>query len=246
MAFYADFAGYYEAIFPLREAAAAFLQERLPARGRLLDLGCGTGRYCARLAGPERPCEGADPDPGMIARARELVPDGAWHELGMEDVARLPAGGYAGVFCIGNVLPHLPVPALPAFLGDVHRLLEPDGTWIFQTVNFDPLLDLAEYEFPPLLDQGRGLCFLRSYRRISADRLSFRTRLARDGREIFAGETDLHPRTSAQYRALHEAAGFTLVEHAADWSGKPFTSTEPGGSVWVWRRSARSATDGTP
>ena len=236
MAFYSDFAGHYETIFPLREAAADFLDQRLPSRGRVLDLGCGTGRYCARLTRPDRPCEGADPDPGMIERARELDPAGAYHLLGMEDIGRLTAGGYVGIFCIGNVLPHMSVTALPTFLARLRDLLRPGDAWIFQTVNFDPLLDLAEYEFPVIRHEGRGLSFRRNYREITADHLVFHTSLAdRDG-EVFTGATDLHPRTSGQYRALHEGAGFALVDHAADWSGRPYAAAESGGSVWVWRR----------
>jgi len=236
MSFYSDFAGHYETIFPLREAAAAFLEERLSGNGRLLDLGCGTGRYCVRLTRPDRPCEGADPDPGMIERARELDPAGAYHLLGMEDIDRLPAGGYAGIFCIGNVLPHMSVATLPEFLVRLRDLLRPGGAWIFQTVNFDPLLDLAEYEFPVIRHEGCGLAFQRHYREISADHLVFHTSLEDGGGEVFAGVTDLYPRTSGQYRALHGEAGFVLVDHVADWSGRPYMAAESGGSVWVWRR----------
>lgn len=236
MAFYTDFAGHYEAIFPLREAAVSFLEKWLPPEGRLLDLGCGTGHYASRLGRPDRPCEGADPDPGMIECARELAPEGVFRLMGMEGLGLLPAGHFAGVFCIGNVLPHLAVPALPDFLSQLHHVLAPGGVWICQTVNFDHLLDLTDYEFPVIRHDERGLSFRRSYRGITPERLTFHTRLADRGGEIFANSTDLHPRTSIQYRALHEQAGFVLVDHVADWRGHPFAAAAADGSVFVWRR----------
>jgi SAM-dependent methyltransferase len=236
MAFYSDFAGHYEAIFPLRDDTLAFLERWLPARGRLLDLGCGTGRCCAALSTPERICEGIDPDPGMIEEARRLDPEGVYRLMGMEEIGLLPAAGYDGAFCIGNVLPHLPVTDLPAFLAHLHDRLRPGGVWIVQTVNFDHLLEYTDYEFPVVRHDGRGLTFRRSYRRITAERLAFHTRLADRGGVIFAGETDLHPRTSIQYRALHEDAGFVMLDHAADWKGQPFASSASSGSIHVWRR----------
>ena len=69
MAFYADFAGHYEKIFPFRPAVAAFLDHWLPAEGRVLDIGCGTGHYCAALDGTGRQAIGVDLDPGMIREA---------------------------------------------------------------------------------------------------------------------------------------------------------------------------------
>ncbi|MCP4571560.1 MAG: class I SAM-dependent methyltransferase [bacterium] len=238
MAMYTDFAGYYEDIFPLRDGTVGFLEKWLPSAGQLLDLGCGTGHYCTRLGGPDGRCEGADPDPGMIERARELEPGNTYRLMGMEGIGALPAAMYAGVFCIGNVLPHMAVTELPAFLERLRNVLQPGGVWIFQTVNFDRLLDFTDYEFPVIRHDERGLTFRRSYRDITADHLEFHTRLADRGGRIFASAVDLHPRSSIQYRALHENAGFELVEHVADWSGHPFASASSDGSVFVWRRNA--------
>jgi SAM-dependent methyltransferase len=236
MTFYSDFSGHYEAIFPLREGAVAFLEKWLPGRGRLLDLGCGTGRYCARLTRPDRVCEGADPDPGMIEHARELAPEGTFHLKGMADLGPLPAGSYAGIFCIGNVIPHLPVPELPAFLESVHAALRPGGVWVFQTVNFDRLLELTDFEFPVIRHDELGLTFRRSYRGITEHHLRFHTRLADRGGKISSSEVDLHPRTSDEYRTLHADAGFVELEHVADWSGRPFDPASSDGSIFVHGR----------
>lgn len=236
MAFYSDFAGHYEKIFPFRKGVAAFLAEHLPAGARVLDVGCGTGRYCAALDATGRRTLGIDLDPGMIGEAERLHPDGDFRLLGMEEIKLLPTAGFGGVFCIGNVLPHLPAAGLKDFLNEVRRLLEPGGVWIFQTVNFDRLLDLGVFEFPDMVLKRERLIFARSYRDIHADRLEFHTRLTGPRGTIFNGRVTLHPRTSADYAGLHRDLGFARRGHFADYDGRGFDPDESAGSVFVWEK----------
>jgi SAM-dependent methyltransferase len=237
MAFYTDFAGHYETVFPFREGTAAFLDSWLPASGRLLDVGCGTGAYTRHLNAGERQCLGVDLDPGMVAEAQRLDPDGSYRIMGMEDLGHLEDGTFHGVFCIGNVLPHLPARDVAAFLRQVHRILVPGGRWLFQTVNFDPLLERERYEFPVIADAGRQLAFHRSYRDIAPGRLVFATRLEVAGTTVFDTTTTLYPRTSGDYRAAHRAVGFRQRAHVADWAGRRFLPGTPSGSVFVWERT---------
>lgn len=238
MAFYTDFAGHYEKIFPFKPAVHEFLAARLPTAGRVLDIGCGTGRYCGSLARTGRACLGIDLDPGMIAEAERLHPDGDFRLLGMEEIGLLPTGAFTGVFCIGNVLPHLPAGRLAAFLIDVEKLLAPGGVWIFQTVNFDPLLALGEFAFPDLdLDDGT-LTFQRWYEDIRPDRLTFHTSLLGPDGEIFAGDVLLYPRTARDYLLGHRSAGFEKLGHYADFQGRGFDPDTISGSVFVFRKPA--------
>ena len=236
MAFYSDFAGSYEDIFPFRSEAAAFLDRWLPPRGRVLDVGCGTGSYCRHLDAGGRSCVGIDLDPGMIDEAQRLHPAGDFRIMGMQEIGLLGHGRYDGVLCIGNVLPHLPAAGLAGFLGAVHDLLRPGGIWLFQTVNFDPVLQLDEYVFPPIRPGDGALVFRRRYLDIGPGSLRFETRLERDGEEIFSGETMLYPRTSGDLAAGHRSVGFKQRAHVADWSGRPFVSGAAGGSIFVWER----------
>jgi 2-polyprenyl-3-methyl-5-hydroxy-6-metoxy-1,4-benzoquinol methylase len=237
MAFYSDFAGSYEEIFPFRAEAAAFLDHWLPDRGRVLDVGCGTGRYCRHLDASGRSCVGIDLDPGMIEEAQRLHPSGDFRIMGMEEIGLLSHGAYDGVFCIGNVLPHLPTAGLAGFLKAVRDLLRPGGVWLFQTVNFDPILEFDEFVFPPIRPGDGALVFRRTYRDITPQSLVFATVLERDSEEIFAGETVLHPRTSEDLTSRHRETGFRLLAHVADWSGRRYVQSAGGGNIFVWERT---------
>lgn len=236
MAFYADFAGHYEKIFPFRQGVAEFLDHWLPPEGRVLDIGCGTGHYCAALDKTGRHTLGVDLDPGMIREAARTHPTGEYRILSMEEIGLLPKEGFSGVLCIGNVLPHLPAHRLAGFLVDVHRLLEPGGVWIFQTVNFDPLLEDEEFTFPEINLPSEQLTFLRWYEDIRPDRLVFHTSLTGPEGEIFAGEVPLFPRTSMDYALGHKAAGFQKLGHFSEFSSRGFHPGRNSGSVFVWRK----------
>jgi 2-polyprenyl-3-methyl-5-hydroxy-6-metoxy-1,4-benzoquinol methylase len=236
MAFYADFAGHYDKVFPFRSTVAEFLDRWLPAEGRVLDVGCGTGAYCAALAGTGRKTLGIDLDPGMITEAARRYPDGEFRILSMEEVGLLPRDGFTGIFCIGNVLPHLPAHRLAGFLVDVRALLRPGGIWIFQTVNFDPILDEEDYFFPEINLPSEQLTFLRWYEDIRTDRLVFHTSLSGPEGEIFSGDTPLFPRTTGDYRLGHRAAGYRQLGHFSDFAGRGFHSAGHSGSVFVFQK----------
>jgi SAM-dependent methyltransferase len=149
MSFYSDFAEHYEAVFPFREPVLRFLVSHLAVpspptggRRRILDIGCGTGHYCGRLAAAGHKAIGIDLDPAMIAAASRSYPVAAFHCLDMLDLDRLPPP-FDLVYCIGNVLPHLPRERLPELIGKVAAALAPGGVWIFQTVNWDHVLARA-------------------------------------------------------------------------------------------------------
>lgn len=234
MTFYAKFSGWYATVFPFRPQVHAFLENRLPASGHILDIGCGTGDYCGALAGPDRGCLGIDLDEQMVTAARKAHPRADFQVLDMRAIGSLPAGGFSGAFCIGNVLPHLPAGRLAVFLADLRKLLVPGGAWIFQIVNFDPIIGGSGYRFPVLEYPAEELRFERRYTARPDGNLDFHTRLLHREREVFAGQVPLHPLSSRRLLEIHQAAGFSLLDHFADFSGKPFVSGENSGSVFVF------------
>jgi SAM-dependent methyltransferase len=235
VSFYTSLAEYYERIFPFRPQTYAFLQEELCAGGRVLDVGCGSGHYCGRLAADGYSAVGIDPDAEMIARAREQYSSVRFAELAMERVNELD-GVFAGAFCVGNVAAHLPLESWPSFLADLHARLQPGATWIVQTVNFDPILERESYRFADIeLDDGR-IVFSRRYRSIAPGRLRFATRLSARDRVLVEGEVSLYPAPAAQYVDLHEAAGFAPAGHYGDFARRPFIAARHSGNVMVFRR----------
>jgi ubiquinone/menaquinone biosynthesis C-methylase UbiE len=54
--------------------------------GVALDAACGTGRHSAYLAARGHTIIGVDPSPGMLAQARERVPQGQFHEADLNEL----------------------------------------------------------------------------------------------------------------------------------------------------------------
>src|SRR5262249_39366800 len=60
---------------PLARADLAFCERGFPTPGRLIDLGCGTGRLCVHFAAKGYQCVGVDLSDEMLAKAREKTRD---------------------------------------------------------------------------------------------------------------------------------------------------------------------------
>jgi SAM-dependent methyltransferase len=235
VSFYSDFAEYYEAVFPWRPVVQTFLESHLPAtQQRILDIGCGTGHYCGRLAAAGHRVVGIDLDPEMITTARREYPQATFECLDMIDVDALDAS-FDMIYCIGNVAAHLPSDQLPRFLAKLAALLTSGGCWLFQVVNWDFILTRSSHCFPDKPVGEEGVVFQREYQDISPAGLRFRTRLATPDREIFSGEVRLYPVPAADYLRRHADAGFVLAGHFADFQRKPFTPDRPGASVYVFQ-----------
>jgi SAM-dependent methyltransferase len=234
MSFYADFAEYYETIFPYREEVHAFLRESLPAGGRrILDAGCGTGHYCGRFAAEGCEAVGVDLDPAMVEAARTRYPAAAFHCLDMRDVASL-GSGFDLIFCIGNTAAHLTRQDFARFIQSVKGILRPGGRWIFQVVNWDYILSRGGDRFSLRTIEVQGAAFEREYREVSGARVRFCNRLRVGGRTVFEGEVWLYPMQAAEVLRLHRAAGFSPLGHFADFRRSPFDASLESGSVYVF------------
>jgi len=235
MSFYSDFAEYYDRVFPVEDAVDAFLQERMPERGRVLDVGCGTGDYCARLAATGRTPVGIDPDPAMIARASRRYPDIDLRVAGMGDVGDLE-GPIAGAFCIGNVASHVDRAAFERFVAALAGLAEPGAPWVLQFVNWDYLLTRSSYRFPDVEIDGGAVIFERRYPAIAAEGTEFATRLRRGDEALFEGSVTLHPMTFEDCVTIHDERGFALVESFGNFRGSEFEPGVMSSSIHVFGR----------
>ena len=235
MSFYGEFAAVYEQVFPLREAVVAAVTARLGvAPVRVLDVGCGPGHLCARLASEGHRCTGVDLDEAMIARASELYPGLDVRVLDMRRIDEL-GEAFDAALCLGNVLPHLGAADLAPFLAALHAQLAPGATWTVQQVSRDALAGLRSFDFPPL-ETAEGFVFERCYEDLDRARCRFRTRLVQGERELFAGEVPLTLLPKDELVERHAAAGFTLVDLAADFAGTAWDAGSSRGLVAVFRR----------
>jgi ubiquinone/menaquinone biosynthesis C-methylase UbiE len=100
------------------------LLRQLPDRcHRVLDVGCGSGSFAARLAYRVERVDAIDRSAAMIELARQRTPDNVNCICGDALTYPLPDGGYDGIFSI-SALHHMP---LQTALARFARLLRPGG-----------------------------------------------------------------------------------------------------------------------
>ena len=113
----------------------ADLLNRLPARGHVLDIGCGCGVPVARqltVAGHQ--VIGVDISDVQIERARSLVP-GATFIRADATALDLQPETFDAVVCLYALI-HMPLEQQPRLLGDIARWLRPGG-WLLGTTGHD-------------------------------------------------------------------------------------------------------------
>lgn len=138
--------GYYDSesfvdFYSRLRARGLFSRERraiadyFPAGGRILDVGCGTGRTTAPLAEQGFDVVGVDVSLPMVTAAATYGDDAAY---AVADAATLPfaSDSFDAVLFSFNGLDELrPAAARDAALAEIRRVLVPDGVFAFATRN---------------------------------------------------------------------------------------------------------------
>lgn len=103
---------------------ASFLNRWLPENptGKVLDMGCGTGRFLSRAT------EGVDFSEGMLAQAAVRFPDKPLHTASITATG-LESNAFDSVFSM-HVLMHLDRDTIEGFLDEAYRLLKTGGTCV--------------------------------------------------------------------------------------------------------------------
>ncbi len=94
-----------------------------PGRGTCLEVGCGTGVYAAEVRELGWTPIGVDLSAGMLAYARDRLP------VARGDATRLPVRD-AAVDAVVAVMVHTDMPAYPAVLTEIARVLRPGGVFV--------------------------------------------------------------------------------------------------------------------
>jgi SAM-dependent methyltransferase len=137
---------------PLARADVEFCERAFPAVGRLLDMGCGTGRLCLHFAAKGYDCVGVDLSEEMLAKAREnyraltdAAPSGGteWGrgfvqfvKGNLVDLSDLPAARFDYAACLFSTLGMIRGADNRAkMLANAFRLLKPGGRFVLHVHN---------------------------------------------------------------------------------------------------------------
>jgi 2-polyprenyl-3-methyl-5-hydroxy-6-metoxy-1,4-benzoquinol methylase len=138
---------------PTRRADTDFPLKYLPYtdRGRILDVGCGSGELLARMQAFGWRTEGIDVDPAAVAVARGRglsVHTGSLHER------NFPDAGFDAVV-MSHVIEHVHQPR--ELLAEVRRIVKPGGRMVIATPNASSLGHRMMRAAWPFLDPPRHL-----------------------------------------------------------------------------------------
>jgi SAM-dependent methyltransferase len=103
--------------------------------GRVLELGCGSGRLTGYLSELSPSVLGIDISPAMVAHCQLTYPRATFGVGDLRDLSGLESGGYDVVVAGFNVLDVLGDRARREVLSDIRRLLAPDGLLIMSSHN---------------------------------------------------------------------------------------------------------------
>jgi SAM-dependent methyltransferase len=124
----------------------------LEERRRVLDIGCGTGRYTIRIAHRlSRSVVGVDLAAGMLAKASEKSKVGSELGLVRGDAQRLPfMDGSFDAATLILVVHH--IEDLDAMASSIYRVLSPGGRVLFMTRDHDEIEGSYIAMFPGVLE----------------------------------------------------------------------------------------------
>lgn len=223
MSFYSEIANYYDAIFPFNSTQLDFIKSctRKPYKHKtILDIGCGTGDLAIALSNIGFHVTGIDYDVKMLHKARKKT-----HKpvsfVGM-DMKRI-TGHFSIPFfdivlCFGNTLVHLTsLSEIESFCKQIKMILRDNGTFLFQILNYDHILDHNIKSLP--LIENDTIAFERYYEYNSKDNLmKFRTILTikETGKRI-ENEIFLYPLRKHELDEALKKACFTDISYYADF-----------------------------
>jgi 2-polyprenyl-3-methyl-5-hydroxy-6-metoxy-1,4-benzoquinol methylase len=125
---------------PLLRTRLAFLLKRVPVGARVLDVGCGEGRFGAELVRAGREAVGIDVAEEPLRRARALHPGLDVRLVPVEGPWPLADVSFDAVWA-GEVIEHVADTA--GWLSEVRRVLRSGGSLVLSTPAHDRLTRLA-------------------------------------------------------------------------------------------------------
>ncbi|QDU19308.1 class I SAM-dependent methyltransferase [Urbifossiella limnaea] len=125
---------------PLARADVAFCERAFPTPGRLIDLGCGTGRLCVHFAAKGYACVGVDLSEPMLAQARANAAAAGvsveWKAANLVELGELSGGSFDYAACLFSTLGMVRGAENRAkVVANAFRLLKPGGQFVLHVHN---------------------------------------------------------------------------------------------------------------
>jgi SAM-dependent methyltransferase len=182
------------------ERALAIVGRDFSGFRRLLDFGCGPGRYLRHLEPLAETTEihGADIDPQAIDWLREHVPYGHFEAIPHEPPTAYPDGHF-DLILNHSVFTHLPPALQDAWMGELQRITEPGGILLL-TIHSTPEWNQAFHDIE----------------RDSGDVAGLRATLERDG-VLFIADDHFIGSTHPDFYHTTFHAPWYVFEHWTQW-----------------------------
>ncbi|RMF61627.1 MAG: class I SAM-dependent methyltransferase [Calditrichaeota bacterium] len=111
-------------------------EEKVWKQGKLLDIGCGTGRFIKEIGRLGQVADGCDPSSDMLKSALKKVPERTFYQCGLPDLVEIPPQSYLIMTCLYDTFNYLmEEEAVVNGLNMVHQKLLPGGLFIFDLVS---------------------------------------------------------------------------------------------------------------
>lgn len=182
MDFYEQLSRVYDTLFQAGQKQLLWIDKNLRKKGRILDVGAGTGTYTMPLIQLGYQVIALEPDKNMMMKLKNKQIQNKFNIEsvlgGMADISDFENESFDGILCIGNTLPHLSDKyEVKKVLKSMCEKLKPNGILLVQIVNYDYIYGKKIDRLPTIERPQQNLRFERLYRFIDKDRIEFKGRL---------------------------------------------------------------------
>lgn len=223
--FYENMAEVYHHIFPVGKKAD-FIQKKMVANSRVIDIGCSDGRVAKELVVRGYEVTGIDLSEEMVQVAKKISEDGRLFKVKTMDMIQIeayyPKGHFDGAYCIGNTLVHLSNEgAIDKTIRSMANILKPGGKLVIQIINYDHIFS-EQVKVLPMIE-NEFVKFERFYD-LMDEKVGFRTVLEiKRSNHIIEKETYLFPIRKNGLENLLLTNGFSQISWYGGFDGRPFT-----------------------